>query len=129
MGYRENRVTLACMKMLTLYNVFHWRNNSGAVRVGKRFIRFGAPGSPDILGLLAPRGLFFGVECKTDTGKQTPAQLAFSKEIAMAGGVYLLVRTSKELEDWLIEYQHAITARQAAPAAPPPAPATPPQPP
>ena len=42
------------------------RMNSGAAKVGDRFIRFGWPGCPDVLGQLKD-GRLLGVEVKSHT--------------------------------------------------------------
>jgi hypothetical protein len=50
-------------QVLSAYHIFHWRNNTGVTRIGRRFIRFGYPGSSDWLGI-CPDGRFLAVECK-----------------------------------------------------------------
>lgn len=53
------------LKALHAHPAVAWaeRMNSGAVRVGGRFIRFGWPGCPDLLGQLKD-GRLLGVEVK-----------------------------------------------------------------
>lgn len=44
------------------------RQNTGAAKVGNRFIRFGWPGCPDVLGQLKD-GRLLGVEVKSASGR------------------------------------------------------------
>lgn len=74
-----------------------WRNNTGAAkrRTGG-LVRFGVPGMPDIMGVLAPLGRLICVECKTATGRQSDAQKKW-QAMAMSHGVpYGLVRNMDE---------------------------------
>lgn len=61
---------------------------------GKRTIRFGCPGSPDILGCLD--GRWIGLEVKTATGRQRETQIAFQAAIERAGGLYAVVRSPED---------------------------------
>jgi hypothetical protein len=54
-------------------------------------------GVSDIIGIL-PAGRFLAIEVKKDVGRQSKAQMVFEDEVRKKGGVYLLVRGSKELE-------------------------------
>ena len=62
------------------------RMNSGAARMGSRFVRFGWPGCPDVLGQLKD-GRLLGVEVKAPTGRLRPEQREFLGRIRDAGGV------------------------------------------
>lgn len=85
----ESKVLSFCEKMLTAHGIMHWRNNTGAVKVEKRFIRYGCKGSPDIIAV--HEGRFIGIECKGTGGVQQPSQKAFQERLEAAGGLYLLV--------------------------------------
>lgn len=78
---------------------FFWRNNSGAMvseYKGRRsFVRFGAPGSPDIC--IVKDGYFIGLEVKQKGGKQTPDQKAWEQNCKAAGGEYYVVRSLDEV--------------------------------
>jgi Holliday junction resolvase len=50
---------------------------------------FGRSGVPDIIGCY--RGKFFGIECKAGSNKPTPLQLKNLEQIALTGGIALLV--------------------------------------
>ena len=67
------------------------RLNSGAAKVGNRFIRFGWPGCPAVLGQLHD-GRLLGVEVKGPTGKLRPEQSVFLERIRGAGGVAFMAR-------------------------------------
>jgi len=90
----ENMGKLICM-----------RNNSGAFKgsytdkdgvTRKRFIRFGKPGSPDILVWLHNRSIF--LEVKSKTGRQTPLQKQFQADCEALGLEYYVVKTIDEVE-------------------------------
>ena len=88
----------ACIQWLHLNGCFIWRNNSGGYKSETgTWIRYGLTGSPDIIGV-NPRGRFIGIEAKSDTGKPTDQQLAFGRKVTDRGGVYLVVRSTDELE-------------------------------
>lgn len=74
---------------------FGWPNNTGALRVGKRFIRFGLTGSGDWIGITTD-GKLLAFECKTGKGKQTPGQKAFQSVVEAYGGRYYEVRSVDE---------------------------------
>lgn len=109
MGRSENPVVAACLEYLRAHGACVWRNNTGMVMLhsaGKpRPMRFGHPGSPDIVGCL-PGGRFVGVECKRPKGPrggvngsvQSPEQCAFQADLERAGGLYILARSINDLE-------------------------------
>lgn len=105
---KEAEVQRACLDALTLYRVFHWRNNTGVARlIGKggkpRPVRFGVPGAPDIMAIR--RGEFWGIECKRPLGPKGGAggsvlsddQAAFGNDIITSGGHYIVVRSASEM--------------------------------
>ncbi len=68
--------------------VFCWRSNTGAMKKGKHFVRFGVKGVPDILGCY--KGRMLGIECKADFKEQSQAQHQFQVDLEAAGGLYIL---------------------------------------
>lgn len=74
-----------------------WKNASGAVKIGERFLRFGLKGSPDIIGI-ADGGRFVGIEVKTGTARQTPEQKLFEAMVFRRGGLYVLARSLDDVE-------------------------------
>jgi hypothetical protein len=99
----ESVIVTQCLEWLALRRVFAWRNNTGACKLDGRWIRYGHPGSGDILGIL-PSGLFLSVECKAPAGRQSKQQKLFQKMIERNGGVYILARSAGELERHLVEH-------------------------
>lgn len=72
------------------------RMNSGAARMGARFVRFGWPGCPDVLGQLKD-GRLLGVEVKAPAGKLRPEQAIFLERINAAGGVAFAARDCRDV--------------------------------
>lgn len=95
----EGQVVNACIRYLWLKGCFVWRQNTGAYKPegSNRFIRYGTPGCPDIVGL-TPSGRFLGVECKVGLAKQTPHQVTFQNHIERHNGIYILARSIDDLE-------------------------------
>ena len=99
---RERDVQKAVLQFLALKRVWAWRNNVGATVIenrenrGRRFIRFGSPGMPDVMAVL-PSGKVFHIECKSGTGKQSEAQLEWQKKAEDHGHYYLVIRDVSEL--------------------------------
>lgn len=86
----------ACEQYLQIKGIFHYRNNSGALKTATGgFVRFGAVGSPDLIAVI--KGQYIGIECKMGTGRQSPGQKEFEKNLIRAGGKYWLIRDVQEL--------------------------------
>jgi hypothetical protein len=108
----ESGVLNACLGLLSAERIWHRRVNTGAVMSGNRFLRFNKKGDADIM-LTIPVPYTRGngvswqcvcwVECKSDTGKQSPDQKLFEAEARAEGHDYLLVRSSDDLKKWLQE--------------------------
>ena len=98
----EAEVLRQVLAWLQLQRVPHWRANTGAARLGKRFVRFGPAGQADILGLLPPSGRLLAIEVKRPGGRVRAAQKAFLAAIAAAGGVALVVHSVDELAAGLV---------------------------
>ena len=78
---------------LTAHSAVAWceRMNSGAAKIGNRFVRFGWKGCPDVLGQLKD-GRLLGVEVKAEKGRLRPEQTIFLERIRLAGGVAFMAR-------------------------------------
>ena len=78
---------------LNSHSAIAWchRMNSGAARIGNRFVRFGWPGCPDVLGQLTD-GRLLGVEVKSRHGRLRPEQSIFLERIRCANGVAFVAR-------------------------------------
>lgn len=59
-----------------------------------RRIRFGLPGSADLLGVVQRRAV--AVETKTETGRQAEQQRLFGAAWERCGGIYVLARSATE---------------------------------
>ena len=98
-GQLESIVLKQCLEYLQIRGIFVFRNNTGALKAGRRFIRFGFPGSSDILGIL-PDGRFLAIECKREKGgRLSEAQKDFISRINDNGGVAMCVHSLEELQE------------------------------
>lgn len=90
----------ACLQWLRLQGLQAWPNNTGAARIGGRWVRFGVKGLPDVLAILPePRpGVLLGVECKTGKAAQTAEQRVVQANLTRAGAVYCVARDVRDLE-------------------------------
>jgi hypothetical protein len=86
------------LKALKAHPAVSWceRMNSGAARVGGRFIRFGFTGCPDVLGMLRD-GRLLGVEVKAAKGKLRPEQAVMLERIRTGGGVSFVARDCRDV--------------------------------
>jgi hypothetical protein len=98
MGSVENDLTNAALQYLTMRGVYCWRNNSGAYKPegSTRYIRYGYPGSSDILGVTMD-GRMVACEVKGQFGTLSSHQKAFLEEVASRGGVGVVIRAN---QDW-----------------------------
>lgn len=93
---KEKDVLKAVLDYLKIKRIFHWRNNTGALKTENRFIRFGSVGSPDVFALRD--GIIYGVEVKGTNGTQSEGQAAWQEEFAANGGTYILVKSIDDLK-------------------------------
>ena len=96
----EGDLVRAALTYLEMVGVFAWRNNTGALKVGKRFIRFGHKGSGDILGVLSA-GRMLSVECKIPPYDESDEQIEFKRDVLAAGGLAIVIRSLDDLEEAL----------------------------
>ncbi len=94
----EATALVEVLKALRAHPLVAWaeRQNSGAAKVGGRFIRFGWPGCPDVLGQLRD-GRLLGVEVKAAKGRASPEQVLFLERINGAGGVAFIARDLRDV--------------------------------
>jgi len=75
--------------------VMMWRNNTGMIKSADgRFVRFGQPGSPDLIAIA--NGKFVGLEVKTPKGRVSPVQRKWRAACEAAGGRYAVVRSAHD---------------------------------
>lgn len=84
-------------------NIRIWRQNTGMAQLKGQWVRFGVPGQGDIGGLLRPAGRRLEIECKSVTGKQSPAQKAFQAMTEAFGGLYVLARRLTDVDSALAQ--------------------------
>ena len=102
-GTPEGRVKAGCLRYLEKRGITAWNNPSGAVEVRPgQWLHFGKKGSADILGIL-PGGRFLAVECKAQGGRLSGDQRQFLADIEARGGLAVVVRGWRELDQALRE--------------------------
>lgn len=94
----ESAALVEVLKSLRAHPAVAWceRMNSGATRIGTRWVKFGFKGCPDVLGQLRD-GRILGVEVKGPTGKLRPEQAVFLERINGAGGVAFVARDLRDV--------------------------------
>lgn len=97
----HQKLVKECLLYLTGQGFLCWPNNTGAIRSGNRFQRYGLVGSSDIIAISPPEGTFCAIECKTGSAVQNKNQKAFEKAVKKVGGVYKVVRSLQDLKDWI----------------------------
>lgn len=98
MASTEKLTQQAILEYLTLKKVFHYRQNSGALKTKTGFYRFcSMNGVPDIVAV--KDGVYYAIEVKDKKGKQQTSQVQFQKRIERAGGVYIL---AKSIDDVMV---------------------------
>lgn len=85
-----------------LGKLVYQKNNTGAYKVGDRFIRFGKSGSSDFYVFL--KSVIICIEVKNENGRQTDNQIEFQKKIECLGHRYFIVRSLDDLIDILKKY-------------------------
>jgi hypothetical protein len=94
----EHEIQRQITDYLTLKGVFWYRNNTGAMKVGKSYVRFGVKGAPDLIAVV--RGHYFGIEVKKPGKSISEAQAAFCADIRRAGGTYLVATCLEDVISW-----------------------------
>ena len=104
--HTEGDTVRAILDLLHAHRIPAWRVNTGATKIGGRFLRFGVVGMADIIGI-QPRvftrisgpnvpedfGRFLAIEVKSGIGKLTPAQQGFLAQVNAAGGKAFCARS------------------------------------
>ena len=82
----EAAAMVEVLKAMNTHPAVAWceRMNSGAARMGARFVRFGFKGCPDVLGQLRD-------------GRLRPEQAMFLERIRRAGGVAFVARDLRDV--------------------------------
>lgn len=98
---KESEILKSILEYLKIRGYLCWRNNSGAYVDGdnrgkKRFIRYGLPGSGDIIGCLKD-GRFFSIECKRPGLPPTPLQRDFMFKVQTSNGIAFVASSIDDL--------------------------------
>ena len=102
---RESQVMEAVAGILERHPLVagFWRQNTGALKLDNRFIKFSFRGCSDYLGFLTD-GRILAVECKATGKKPSPEQAAFLANVEKAGGFSCWtddgVNLLEKLEKW-----------------------------
>lgn len=92
---KESQIQRAILDYLAATGVMAFRMNTGAVKAeynGRtRFMRFGVPGMADLVAF--PAGRVCWIECKSETGRQSPEQRSFQDQVQRHGHRYTLCRS------------------------------------
>lgn len=91
----EAPIQKAIIDYLTLKRYFFWRNNTGAMKTERSFVRFGTPGAPDIF--LIKNGFLWGIEVKAPKGRLSEHQTSFRDRMQEAGGTYIVAHSLDEV--------------------------------
>ena len=93
---KESDLQRQVLDHLSYLGVYCWRNNTGAYKRGRTWIRYGKVGSADITGILKD-GRRLEIETKTSCGSLSEDQRHFAHAIQRNKGVYLVIRSLEEL--------------------------------
>lgn len=107
----ESNVQKACTDLLSAKKCLWFRMNAGdrlAEYNGKKYrIRGHAKGTADLMAFVyfprQGRSTALFLEIKSPTGRQTPEQKAFERDVLGRGMCYLLIRSIDELIAWFQE--------------------------
>ena len=94
----EAMALIEVLKALRAHPAVVWceRMNSGATRIGTRWVKFGFTGCPDVLGQLRD-GRMLAVEVKAPKGTLRPEQAVMLSRIAGAGGVAFVAHDCRDV--------------------------------
>lgn len=95
----EQDIVRAILNALRLQGARAWRQQSGVIPKGGRYIHTGEKGLPDIGCIVPPRGRYLGLEVKTKTGKVSEDQVKWAEEAAVFGARVAVVRSAQEAVD------------------------------
>lgn len=95
----EAAALVEVLKALHAHPSVSWaeRMNSGAARIGNRFVRFGFTGCPDVLGQLRD-GRLLACEVKAAKGRLRPEQAVFLERVRSAGGLAIVARNCLDVQ-------------------------------
>ena len=94
----ESAALVEVLMALRSHHAVAWaeRMNSGAAKIGNRFVRFGWKGAPDVLGQMKD-GRLIGVEVKAKKGRLSSDQEIFLERIQESGGIAFVARDCNDV--------------------------------
>lgn len=103
----ESLILRSCLQWLCVHGCDVVRCNTGGATkkytskktglTSSHHIRFGKRGMGDIIAI-SPYGRWLEVECKSETGKQSPEQIMRQQNVEIHNGLYILARSVDDLE-------------------------------
>lgn len=92
----HQRILHECLKLSAGLRCLRiWKQNTGSLKIGQRYVSFGLKGSADLSGILMD-GTRLEVEVKSGNARQNEAQENFQRMIDAFRGVYMVVRSGDE---------------------------------
>lgn len=90
--------------------VLVFRNNVGAIKKGRRYVRFGlGVGSADLVCVVAPHGRLLAIETKRPKGYEaTEEQEKWLTRVRQYGGIAAVVRSPDEVYDLVEKARKAV---------------------
>ena len=109
----ERQVKDACQDVMEAHPfvALWWRQNTGAMRLGPRFIKFSFKGASDLMGQ-AINGRFMAVEAKATGKEANDDQAAFLTNVAAHKGYAICVDDAGKLLRWLNGLQNSANHAQ-----------------
>lgn len=94
----EAGALLEVLRVLRNHPAVAWceRVNTGATKIGNRFVRFGWKGAPDIIGMTR-EGVLLACEVKAPRGQLRPEQREFLALVQRFGGVAFVARDCRDV--------------------------------
>ena len=82
---------------LNAMGCYAWKNQSGAYKRAGAWIKYGLPGSSDVI-VVVPGGFVVFVEAKIGSDEWREDQRAFATEVKTRGCVYQIITSADDLE-------------------------------
>ncbi|MGC8553844.1 MAG: hypothetical protein ACP5O7_13455 [Phycisphaerae bacterium] len=102
---RESDLVKGILDYLRLRkDVIAWRQNTGATRIGDRFIRYGLVGQPDITGIIIG-GYRLDIECKVKGGRLSAEQAKYREQAKAMKSCYILAYCIEDVKAALDDFK------------------------
>lgn len=89
------------LDLLRNMGYYAWRQNSGKINIGKRWISLGNEGLSDIVGFHRLTGRVVAIECKQAKERITDAQKEFLDTVEKSGGIALIAYNVEDIAESL----------------------------